>query len=134
MSRWNRAFSTESAACFPAAARVGHVFACLSAPIDSPQLPPCSHPRSLRKNHLGPAGAAALAEGLKGNTTLQSLEWAAWRSNQSPEGLFCQRPLTRLSTRLCSRARSISANLLGAEGAAALTEGLKGNTTLRSLK
>ena len=32
------------------------------------------HARSLRDNKLGPKGGAALAEGLKGNSTLQSLE------------------------------------------------------------
>jgi hypothetical protein len=35
-------------------------------------------------NELGPVGGAALAEGLKGNTTLQSLEYAACVSNQLP--------------------------------------------------
>ena len=44
-----------------------------------------------------------------------------------------QRPLTRLSTRLCSRARSISSSL-DAEGGLALAEGLKGNTSLRELE
>ena len=34
---------------------------------------PCSHGRSLSGNRLGSEGGAALAEGLKGNTTLQSL-------------------------------------------------------------
>ena len=38
-----------------------------------PQHPHCSA-GSLRKNSLGPKGAAALANGLKGNCTLQSLE------------------------------------------------------------
>ena len=33
-----------------------------------------SRARSLRDNCLGPEGGAALAEGLKGNSTLQSLE------------------------------------------------------------
>ena len=32
------------------------------------------YPRSLARNELGPEGGAALAEGLKGNSTLQSLE------------------------------------------------------------
>ena len=48
--------------------------------------------------------------------------------------LFCQRPLTRLSTHLCSHARSLRDNRLGPEGAAALAEGLKGNSTLQSLE
>ena len=49
--------------------------ACVSMPLDTlqhPPLLPCA--RSLRNNRLGPDGAAALAEGLKGNTTLQELE------------------------------------------------------------
>ena len=51
------------------------VFAFVSAPVDMPQPPPlCSHSRSISRNSLGPEGGAALAEGLKGNSTLQSLE------------------------------------------------------------
>ena len=46
----------------------------LSAPIDTPHHQPHSSARSLRSNGLGPKGGAALAEGLKGNSTLQSLE------------------------------------------------------------
>ena len=34
----------------------------------------CSHARRISCNELGPNGGAALAEGLKGNSTLQSLE------------------------------------------------------------
>ena len=60
-----------------------------------------SHARSLQGNDLGPKGGAELAEGLKGNSTLQSLESAAWRSNQLPcVCLSCQCPLTRKQT-LC---------------------------------
>ena len=43
-------------------------------PLDMPQHPSLLHARSLRYNDLGPKGAAALAEGLKGNSTLQELE------------------------------------------------------------
>ena len=56
----------------------------LSAPIDTPHHQPHSSARSLRSNDLGPKGAAALAEGLKGNSTLRSLGWASRRSNQPP--------------------------------------------------
>ena len=49
-------------------------FAFASAPIDTPHHQPHSSARSLRSNDLGPEGAAALAESLKGNLTLQSLE------------------------------------------------------------
>ena len=46
----------------------------LSAPRDTPQHPPLlPHARSLSGNRLGPEGGAALAEGLKGNSTLQLL-------------------------------------------------------------
>ena len=81
MSRWDRALKQNECSLHshrrtmaPALSwQLARVFATASAPIDSPQLPPCSHARSLRENRLGPAGAAALAEGLKGNTMLQSL-------------------------------------------------------------
>ena len=48
-------------------------FAFLSAPIDTP-ITSHSRARSLRENDLGSNGVAALAEGLKGNSTLQSLK------------------------------------------------------------
>ena len=54
-----------------AAARV---LAFVSVPVDTPHHQPHSSARSLQNNGLGPKGAAALAEGLKGNSTLQSLE------------------------------------------------------------
>ena len=84
---------------------------------------------SISGNNIGDKGASALAAVLK-ETMISNLECAATRKC-SP---FCQRPLTRLSSRLCSHARSISSNDLGPKGGAALAEGLKGNTTLRSLK
>ena len=74
-------------------------------------------------------GITKLCEGLKGSA-VTSLRCAD-APNRSP---LCQRPLTRLSTHLCSHARSISSNDLGPKGGVALAEGLKGNTTLRSLK
>ena len=47
----------------------------VSAPIDTPQHPPAfTRAHSLGWNNLGPKGAAALVEGLKGNLTLQVLE------------------------------------------------------------
>ena len=51
------------------------VFAFVSAPVDTTQHQhPHSRALSLSWNGLGPEGGAALAEGLKGNTALQSLE------------------------------------------------------------
>ena len=43
-------------------------------PLTAASIRPYPHARSLRGNALGPGGAAALAEGLKGNLTLQVLE------------------------------------------------------------
>ena len=74
-------------------------------------------------------GITKLCEGLKGSA-VTSLRCAA-APKRSP---LCQRPLTRLSTLLCSHARSISNNNLGPKGGLALAEGLKGNTTLQELE
>ena len=49
-------------------------FCFVSAPIDTLSIHLRSRARSMRANNLGPQGGAALAEGLKGNNTLQSLE------------------------------------------------------------
>ena len=51
---------------------LGHVPVC-QRPLTPFSTHLCSHARSLRENCLGPEGGAALAEGLKGNSTLQSL-------------------------------------------------------------
>ena len=79
-----------------AIARVGRPLSnqsvCLrvSTPADTaPLLTSETHPRSLKYNALGPKGGAAIAEGLKGNSTLQSLELAACLSNQLPCVRFC---------------------------------------------
>ena len=51
------------------------VFAFMSAPIDTSQhLCLLTRARSFEHNNLGPEGGAALAEGLKGNSTLQVLK------------------------------------------------------------
>ena len=54
-------------------AAIAVAFAFVSAPIDTLSSLR-SHARRLSLNELGPGGGAALAEGIKGNTTLQSLE------------------------------------------------------------
>ena len=78
------------------------------------------------QNHLH---ITKLCKGLKGSA-VTSLKCAT-----APEcSPSCYRPLTRLSSRLCSHARSISSNDLGPKGGAALAEGLKGNTTLQKLE
>ena len=74
-------------------------------------------------------GITKLCKGLKGSS-VTSLRCALGRAC-SP---FCQCPLTLLTTHLRSRAPSLAWNKLGDEGAAALAEGLKGNSTLRSLE
>ena len=48
-----------------------------------------SSDRSLQGKCLGPKGAAALAEGLKGNSTLTSLKYAAQHSNPDHSVRFC---------------------------------------------
>ena len=109
--------------------RRSQVFAFLSAPIDTCliSLPACSLGGNNLTNWCGQdmSGLLKLVEILP-LTKIESLGCAA----SSKYSLLCQRPLTPLS----SRARSLHGNLLGSEGAAALAEGLKGNTTLRSLK
>ena len=53
------------------AGAIAVTFAFMSAPVDTRL---CFGARSLEGNQLGPEGGAALAKGLKCNTTLQSLE------------------------------------------------------------
>ena len=76
------------------------VFAFLSASIDTAQhLPLCSHARSLSYNQLGPNGGTALAECLRGNTTLQSLKYTPPGARTGPKrSLLCQCSLTLLSS------------------------------------
>ena len=72
------------------------------------------------------SGVMALAASLP-ECGLTSLECAA------PKCLpLCQRPLT--PHHLCTPPRSLWGNNLGPEGGAALAEGLRGNSTLQSLK
>ena len=95
---------------------------------------------SLAHNHLGPQGGAILAEALKGNTTLTSLECASMPCTchmRKVLGLVDQRqqPLTLVGQHMsCALLGSLGGNKLGPEGGAALSEGLKGNTTLTELK
>jgi len=50
-------------------------FAFVSTPLDTTHHhSPLSRARSLEENHLGPKGGAALADGLKGNSTLKELK------------------------------------------------------------
>ena len=107
------------------------VFAFVLAPLTRSYFAtnPTHFSHSLEGNLIGDEGASALAAVLK-ETQITNLKCAA-----SLEcSLFCQRPLTALSTRPCSHARSLSGNILGSEGGAALAEGLKGNTMLKWLR
>eukprot|EP00964_Phaeocystis_antarctica_P135563 scaffold99910_cov60-Phaeocystis_antarctica.AAC.1 len=93
--------------------------------------------RSLRDNDLGPAGGMALAEALKGNTTLTSLRSAALPSRtHSPVRhgrTACTFAALALFT-LLFRVRSLWGNGLGPAAGMALAEALKGNTALKSLR
>ena len=86
---------------------------------------------SLGLNAIDVEGASALAAVLTTlRTQITTLGCAA-----APEcSRLCQRPLTLLTTSAThSSARSLRNNSLGPKGAAALAEGLKGNSTLQSL-
>ena len=72
-------------------------------------------------------GITKLREGLK-ESAVTSLRCAA-----APVCLLSM-PIDTLSPRLRSHARSLSFNRLGPQGGVALAEGLKGNSTLLSLK
>ena len=76
-------------------------------------------------------GITKLCEGLKGSA-VTSLECAT--TTPGVVRFLCQCPLTLLSSRLLAHARSLMNNGLGPDGAAALAEDLKGNSTLRSLE
>jgi hypothetical protein len=87
-----------------------------------------SRARSLSRNKLGPEGVAALAEGLKGDSTLQSLEYAACGSNRLPSvrlpvsahwHAYSHHPHPT------PRSHSLSANSIGDQGASALAAILK---------
>ena len=86
---------------------------------------------NLEGKGVGVPGAIVLSKLLSSAAALTSLEYACAARTRS---LFCQRPLTPLSSHLRSRARSLRQNQLGPQGGAALAEGLKGNSTLRSLE
>ena len=86
---------------------------------------------NLYRKGVGVPGAIVLSKLLPSAAALTSLKCAPAAPKRS---LLCQRPLTALSTRPCSHARSLGANELGPKGAAALAEGLKGNSTLQSLE
>jgi len=83
---------------------------------------------NLSCNELGPEGGAALAEGLKGNTTLQSLDLED--NYIKVEGAFALASVLKetMITNL-----NLGGNMLGPKGAAALLEGLKGNLMLQVL-
>jgi hypothetical protein len=79
--------------------------------------------------NLGPDGATALAEALKGNTTLDILALAY--SKLGPDGATALVEVLKHNTTL--RILDLTSNNLGPDGATALAEVLKHNTTLRIL-
>ena len=97
---------------------------------------PHTRARSLSWNKLLPGGGVALAEGLKGNSALQSLQYATRARARAREGLLLRlRPLTRLFS-LCfhpALSRRLEGNNIGAEGASALAAVLK-ETKIAELK
>ena len=101
------------------------------------------HLRSLYGNNLGPAGGMAtdgdcmaIAEALKGNTTLKTLMSAALPSNSiahalPPDGVHV--PYTGPSHILPTPLRSLNGNNLGPAVGMAFADALEGNATLTFL-
>ena len=102
----------------------------MSAPIDRKANAFCAH--SIGYNELGPEGGSALAEGIKGNSSLTSLKYRLLDTRTQIVFAFLSAPIDRKANTFC--ARSIGFNNLGPEGGAAIAEGLKGNSTLTSLE
>jgi hypothetical protein len=101
----------------------------VSVPIEFPHHPPPLPCSSLSCNKLGPEGGAALAERLGGNSTLQSLQYAACGSNRLPSvrlsvSAHCHAySLTIFHP--APRSHSLGGNNIGSEGATALAAILK---------
>ena len=90
-----------------------------------------SRGRSLSGNKFGLKGERALANGLKGNSTLRKLMYAApvARTGRGPVRLLSSAPIGwHASARLCSHARSLSLDKLGPGGGSALAECLSGSS------
>ena len=84
---------------------------------------------NLSYNKLGPEVDIALAEVLKTNTTLQTLNLE--HNNFGPEGFLALAEALKINTTLQSL--NLQSSKLGGEGALALAEALKTNTTLQTL-
>ena len=76
------------------------------------------------ENWFGDEGASALSEALKTNTTLQSLNLFCEQEESEEDGWFAD---------IANNKHKQAGNGIGAEGARALCEALKDNTTLQSL-
>ena len=91
--------------------------------------------RSLGGNELGPECGMAIAEALKGNATLTSLESAGLPSNPPAHAGPKAYTLAAFALfTLLRRSRSLRGNGLGDEAGMALAEALKINTTLTYLE
>ena len=75
-------------------------------------------------NEIGAEGARALSEALKTNTTLQSLNLGCEQEESEEDGWIAD---------IANNKHQQAGNGIGAEGARALSEALKTNTTLKSL-
>ena len=87
--------------------------------------------RSLSDSVFGLRGERAFAKGLKGNSTLRNLIYAApvARTGRGPVRFFSSAPVGwHASARLCSHARSLSLDKLGPGGGSALAECLSGSS------
>ena len=75
-------------------------------------------------NRIGKEGARALSKALEANTTLQSLDLFCEQEESVVDGWIAD---------IANNQHQQAVNDIGAEGARALSEALKTNTTLQSL-
>ena len=75
-------------------------------------------------NEIGAEGASALSDALKTNTTLQSLNLRCEQNERGEDGLIAD---------IVNNKHQQAVDGIGAEGASALSDALKTNTTLQSL-
>jgi hypothetical protein len=93
-------------------------------------------PRSLQLSKIGDAGAQRIGEALKINKALTSLKYAS-RIRTTPNqmrSLCCQQGALTVCGCSLFGPRSLSENEIGDEGAKHISEALKMNTALTSLK
>eukprot|EP01104_Vermistella_antarctica_P005727 TRINITY_DN1627_c0_g1_i11.p1 TRINITY_DN1627_c0_g1~~TRINITY_DN1627_c0_g1_i11.p1 ORF type:complete len:145 (-),score=38.95 TRINITY_DN1627_c0_g1_i11:76-510(-) len=87
-------------------------------------------------NHIGAEGAKSLAEAIKNNTTITSLQLYLYSNHIGDEGAKSLAEAIKNNMKeqshLPKRSRDLFGNDIGDEGAKSLAEAIKNNTTRRS--